>query len=142
MPKDKVDLEVSSDDIHWSAHLRATDEVLTMEVQGADSDSGELKIELSVKGPLSILDELGQVAGHAVAHLGLDVWPSYKASRTYSLEDKRKVHAKAYYPWLPEEDERLRLRNGEGASIDELVLEFERGEGAIRSRLRKLGLLE
>lgn len=50
--------------------------------------------------------------------------------------------ARANQPWSPEEGERLTNRFKSGASISQIALEFERTYGAIRSRLKKLGLVE
>jgi hypothetical protein len=44
--------------------------------------------------------------------------------------------------WLPEEDRELKERFLANASIQELSERHQRGTGAIRSRLRKLGLIE
>ncbi len=60
----------------------------------------------------------------------------------YSLEDVRKVHHQAYLPWSAEDDERLEALFCEGRSIKELAQEFERNEGAISSRIKKLELKE
>jgi DNA helicase-2/ATP-dependent DNA helicase PcrA len=51
-------------------------------------------------------------------------------------------HARAYQPWSPDEDQRLRELHNDGALLPEIVLELERDPGGIRSRLRKLGLLD
>lgn len=63
-------------------------------------------------------------------------------SKTFSVAEVRKDFGQAYMPWNSEDDEYLRSRFGEGASIEELTEEFARNSGAIRSRLRKLGLLK
>ena len=43
-------------------------------------------------------------------------------------------------PWSTEEDERLRTAWRSGEGYPELMVAHQRGRGAIRSRLRKLGL--
>lgn len=58
------------------------------------------------------------------------------------LEEIRKVHNQAYLPWSVEDDERLEALFCEGKSIKELAQEFERNEGAISSRIKKLELKE
>jgi len=58
------------------------------------------------------------------------------------LERLRKVHPKAYMPWIEGEDERLTDRFEDGLSISELSAIFERKPGAITARLKKLGLIE
>jgi len=66
------------------------------------------------------------------------------------VQEARKESPRAYAKWSDEEDERLRqawslLRDVEGtdsAKITAISEEFDRKPGAIRSRLKKLGLLE
>jgi len=63
------------------------------------------------------------------------------ATPTY-VDEVRKKHARAYEKWSDEEDQRLRQAYEGGAEIKDLANEFDRKPGAIRSRLKKLGLLE
>ncbi len=58
----------------------------------------------------------------------------------YTLEKKRQEHPRAYEKWSLEEDERLKKLYAQGHSIAELAKHLERNDGAIRSRLRKMGL--
>lgn len=69
------------------------------------------------------------------------------------VEDARKKHARAYEKWSDEEDERLRQSWAQQSSsseatastsarIKDLAADFGRKPGAIRSRLKKLGLVE
>lgn len=62
------------------------------------------------------------------------------SSKGYSLEDKRTEHKQAYQPWSADDDERLELLFCENKSIKELSIIFERNEGAISSRIKKLDL--
>lgn len=62
-----------------------------------------------------------------------------KSSRTYTMEEKREEHGNAYLPWDEESDRLLCRLYDEGKSVDELSKIFERGNGAIISRLKKLG---
>jgi hypothetical protein len=62
-----------------------------------------------------------------------------------SLEYLAEVHAsheRAYHPWSPSEELRLRELFEREASVDEMTAELGRQPGAITSRLRKLGLIE
>jgi hypothetical protein len=61
-------------------------------------------------------------------------------TKAYDMGDIRRSHSQAYAPWSAQDDAYLRSRFLEGASIDNLVNEFGRKPGGIRSRLRKLGL--
>lgn len=65
-----------------------------------------------------------------------------QSPKSYTLRDKRKIHARAYLPWSVEDDERLEALFCEGVSINELAQAFERNEGAISSRIKKLELKE
>lgn len=58
--------------------------------------------------------------------------------KSYSVDKIRLIHARAYAPWAKEEDEEL--RRCAHLPIRALVKKFGRNRGAIRSRLKKLGL--
>jgi len=62
--------------------------------------------------------------------------------KAYSIKDIQKTHSRAYAPWTNDEDERLKQRYKQGATINDLVNEFQRKPSGIRSRLKKLGLLQ
>jgi hypothetical protein len=57
-----------------------------------------------------------------------------------NIDQQKKIHHNAYAKWTTEDDEQLRNQVEEGVSIQELCRIFERNEGAIRSRISKLGL--
>lgn len=59
---------------------------------------------------------------------------------TYS--EIKKEHANAYQPWTTDDDVRLESLCGEGKTVTELSVIFERKIGAIESRIKKLGLKE
>jgi F-box protein 18 (helicase) len=61
--------------------------------------------------------------------------------KTWQLGEKRKIHANAYKPWSIMLDRELRGLYLGGRSIKALAKHFGRDAGAIRSRLRKIGLL-
>lgn len=61
--------------------------------------------------------------------------------KTYSVDAIRKNHPRAYKAWSSDDDKRLKSRYAEGFTIPELATVFQRKEGAIRSRLQKLGVL-
>lgn len=62
--------------------------------------------------------------------------------KAYTLEEKRQEHGNAYLPWEKEADEYLMRLYDEGKSIKELAEIFERNNGGIRSRLKKLGKIK
>lgn len=59
--------------------------------------------------------------------------------KKYSIEEVRNRHGNAYLPWTDDADAYLVRMYKEGRSVKELSEIFERGAGAIRSRLMKLG---
>lgn len=58
-------------------------------------------------------------------------------SRNYMAKQKQ-LHASAYAPWTPEDDQLLLMLARRGNTIAEMMAIFHRNEGAIRSRLKKL----
>lgn len=57
------------------------------------------------------------------------------------MDQQKKIHHNAYAKWTTEDDEQLRNHVEECVSIQELCHIFGRNEGAIRSRISKLGLV-
>ena len=58
-----------------------------------------------------------------------------------ALDAIRATHAKAYAPWTRDEDGDLKRRHQAGERVDAIAAAFGRKPGAIRSRLKKLGLV-
>lgn len=54
------------------------------------------------------------------------------------MDQQKLLHPNAYAKWSQEDDELLLEMHKQGASIMEMMTRFERNEGAIRSRLKKL----
>ena len=77
----------------------------------------------------------------AIEYWSLETKKENKPEKKYSLEEKRQEYGNAYLPWEKEADEYLIRLYEEGKSIKELTEIFERNNGAIRSRLKKLGKL-
>lgn len=61
---------------------------------------------------------------------------------TYSVEACRIDHPNAYMPWTQEDDDKLEQLFCEGKTTKELSDIFQRKQGAIRSRVKKLELEE
>ena len=59
-----------------------------------------------------------------------------------NVEEIRREHARAYGEWSVEEDEELHRKHAMGSNVRELAGHFGRQPGAIRSRLKKLGLVK
>ena len=68
--------------------------------------------------------------------------PPATRDHTEWLKQQREKHQNAYQPWLPKDDEMLSARYKEGVGVKELVTIFSRNAGAIRSRLKKLRLIQ
>ncbi len=62
------------------------------------------------------------------------------SGKTFSVELIRTKYGEAYKPWTPEQDEKLTEMFNNNTSDSEIIKHFGRNAGAIRSRLRKLGL--
>jgi ATP-dependent exoDNAse (exonuclease V) alpha subunit len=60
--------------------------------------------------------------------------------KTFSVELLRTKHGEAHKAWTPEQDEKLIQLLNNNTSDTEIIKHFGRNAGAIRSRLRKLGL--
>ena len=58
------------------------------------------------------------------------------------LEKGRDLSRKAYLPWTESDDEKLEMFYVAGKQVKEMCRVFERNEGAIRSRIKKLQLFE
>ncbi|MFE6162137.1 hypothetical protein ACFQ7F_24865 [Streptomyces sp. NPDC056486] len=59
--------------------------------------------------------------------------------KAYTAEEKRQTHPNAYKKWQLEDEQRLARRSAEGATFAELSQELGRDEGAVISRLNKIG---
>ena len=64
-----------------------------------------------------------------------------KTGKSYTLDEKRRTHPKAYEPWTEEEDHRLEAGFAQGLSVDQLAQRHARAPSAIERRLERLGLL-
>ena len=58
-----------------------------------------------------------------------------------ALDAIRATHAKAYAPWSKDEDLDLKRRHQACERVETIAAAFGRKPGAIRSRLKKLGLV-
>ena len=68
--------------------------------------------------------------------------PKTIAQKAYDLSEIRKKHQRAYASWTHDEDSELIKSYQEGLSVSQLAEKHQRKNGAIRSRLKKLGLIE
>lgn len=63
-------------------------------------------------------------------------------TKAYDIKKIRQEYPKAYERWSPDEDAHLKQQYASGLSLLELAKFFERNKGAIRSRLKKLGVMD
>lgn len=61
--------------------------------------------------------------------------------KAYTMDSKREEHGNAYLPWEEKADKILVKFYNEGKKIKEIAEIMERSDGAIRSRLKKLGII-
>ena len=67
------------------------------------------------------------------------LWEKKKEQENMSyIEQQRLKHSKAYVQWTEDEDKKLIELHAIGKTIEELCKIFERNEGAIKSRIKKL----
>lgn len=59
-------------------------------------------------------------------------------AKAYNLDEIRKKHPNAYAPWSSDDDKKLLEQYKKEKNISDLANVFQRGGGAIRSRLKKL----
>ncbi|WP_406359355.1 hypothetical protein OID55_41330 [Streptomyces sp. NBC_00715] len=62
-----------------------------------------------------------------------------KQTKAYTVEEKRKSYPNAYMPWTDQDEKDLADRCAQGVALAQLAQEFGRNEGAIASRLMKIG---
>lgn len=62
--------------------------------------------------------------------------------KSYDVEEIRHEHPRAYEKWSAEEDGRLSELHRSGKNVQAIATILHRQEGAIRSRLVKLNLIE
>ena len=104
---------------------------------------GERKIKnFGQKFIEAILEYSGQENYDNAFSKGNEIKTSEEVKEFSVIDEQRSLYANAYAPWTTEDDLVLEKKYRQGLSINDLAVEFERGNGAIRSRLKKLGLLK
>ncbi|WP_147453907.1 hypothetical protein [Nocardiopsis sp. Huas11] len=134
--RSQVAFEVDGE--RWELVTESTgDGRLAVEVLGSDRD-GEILTRLEGEVPADDLARVGRLFLEAAAHGAVDADNETHRSLAAHMERERRRHPNAYAPWTEEDDARLVARANEGASVTELMAEFGRGRGAIRSRMLKV----
>ena len=90
--------------------------------------------------------EIGRYSRPRVTALDLSLAAADPKGRSAAAQERldeiRRNHPNAYLPWTPEQEEQLKARYAEGATVAELAGELGRQPGGIEARLEKLELLE
>ena len=97
-----------------------------------------MKISIIAEGTEEDLDLLLLIAkrfGIKISRLDEKIVKSH-------MEFLKESHKSAYLPWKTEDDEKLEILYYAGKKVKELSMIFERNEGAIQSRIKKLELVE
>ena len=105
-----------------------TIQILEALANGVDPSTGEV---LPASGPFQDI-EVNRALFNAIKLLG--------DSKSFSVEDIRKIYPKAYAPWSEQDDLTLEKLSAEGADINTIASALERQPSAIESRLSKLNL--
>lgn len=109
---------------------------------GGEPSNPELMYRISLETITSIISGAAPVSAFLIPARTFDastfVRQKLSAEKTYTIEEKRKHYSNAYKPWTVADDELLFTLHKEGKSIKELSYSFQRNEGAIQSRIKKL----
>lgn len=65
-----------------------------------------------------------------------------KNSRLINVSKMRQTHPRAYEPWTADETNSLNVMFRQGVSLKNMAETLGRGEGAIRARLEKMGIIK
>ena len=118
----------------FDVEKQSNDELMFSITQITKEEKGVERSKITLSG--KAIDEFGFAFADCLCFL-----KENEKTKSYSVDEKRKGHAKAYMPWLPEDDEKLIKLFSLGKSTEELSKVFERNNGAINSRLSKLELI-
>lgn len=69
-----------------------------------------------------------------------DATTAAQRAKEARIAEARARHPSAYTPWSPEDDAALRARAAQGATVAAMAKEFHRSRGAIKARLKALGI--
>lgn len=138
---------------HWPAyivmsdkslHIIATEKPTTLMQFGNIFGIGDHKRDTFGERFISVIKDF--MDNHDVlssSDKAMPIVPSDKTLEGISyMEQQKLLHANAYAPWTEEADRQLTQLYQEGKTVRELMVIFARNHGAIRSRLKKLGLIK
>jgi len=137
-------------DVVWASENRivAAFEVRTkmknLDVVRSRKDTRKLqKLDAQEKFIVNVSEITGKAYFHKLLeNKKIELAPvSEETSKSYAVEEIRRIFPRAYEKWTTEEDNALVKKYSDGVSVSELAKIHQRKLGAIRSRLQKLGLL-
>lgn len=102
----------------------------------------EVRASESDKRSRILLDEQYIPDLHRALAAVLELLDFKSSHKKYSIEEKRRGHARAYEPWTAEEESNLRMGYSQGRGVNELAEQHGRAPTAIISRLYQLGILK
>jgi hypothetical protein len=137
----------SSPSSHVTLNRRLTMGAISYDITAEGDD--ERPIELAIAGR----DHEGHVVNSLIGEIRLADLPAVTDLVASTLTSLVALHSPGAAPptrrprnhgirWTPEDDERLAARFREGAKEKELMAEFDRTRGGIRSRLEYLGEIQ
>jgi hypothetical protein len=109
---------------------------------GGEPSNPELMYRIPLETITSIISGTASITAFLISVRTFDastfVCKKESVGKAYTLEEIRKHYPNAYKPWSVADDELLITLYKGGKSIKELSSTFQRHEGAIQSRIRKL----
>lgn len=105
---------------------------------GATS-SGAIIVEMSAD-EFHALSQLQSPTNPAAEKTAKNARRKAVADKAYDVTSIRRKLPNAYDRWFEKDDAELRYLHEQGMSVSDLSKRFGRGQGAIRSRLVKIGL--
>ena len=137
-----------ADEHQWPAYLVLSDKSLhhltiemptTLAAFGNTFGIGEHKRDSFGAEFIEVINEYSAMKEGLPFSEATTIAPFSEKSLSY-MERQKLLHAKAYAPWTEEDDNRLKQLVNDGHSIKEIASFMERNNGAIKSRMKKLGI--
>ena len=137
-----------ADEHQWPAYVVLSDKSLhhltiemptTLAAFGNTFGIGEHKRDSFGAEFIEVINEYSPMKEGLPFSEATTIAPFSEKSLSY-MERQKLLHAKAYAPWTEEDDNRLKQLVNDGHSIKEIASFMERNDGAIKSRMKKLGI--
>lgn len=137
-----------ADDHHWPAYVVLSDKSLhhlaiemptTLVAFGNTFGIGEHKRDSFGAEFIDVIKEYAPTKEVLPFDEVASIAPVTEKSLSY-MERQKQLHAKAYAPWTDEDDNWLKQLVKDGHPIKDIASFMERNNGAIKSRMKKLGI--